>query len=76
MRIEARSYAYLRKYTARLPGGDLEVPEGATVEFVLNFLDVPEDLKKILLVNGRHVTENRVLSPGDVLVFYPVLEGG
>jgi sulfur-carrier protein len=77
MRVTVRSYATMRKYTAHLPeGGELQVPDGSTVEDVLHLLKVPPDAGKILLVNGRPSSEDRVLQPEDLFVFFPPLEGG
>ncbi len=77
MVISVRSYAFMRKYTTHLQNhGELCVPEQATVGDVLQHLGVPSDAKKIILVNGRPAQPDRVLRSGDLLVFYPVLEGG
>ena len=77
MIIYARSQGFPRKYTAHLPGnGEIEVPEGATVKAVFDRLGVPEGEKKVIFVNGRHRTVQHILNPGDVLVFFPPLEGG
>lgn len=67
----------MRKYTAHLQNdGELSVPEQSTVGDVLHHLGVPSDAKKIIQVNGRAAKEDRLLQPGDLLVFYPLLEGG
>ena len=77
MVIRVRSYAFMRKYTAHLPNdGELSILPESTVGDVLLHLRVPRESKKILLVNGRPARPDRVLQPGDLLVFYPVLEGG
>ena len=77
MRVRAQGYVYMRKFTAHLEnGGELEIPPGSTVDFVLTHLDVPRDTPKIVLVNGRHAALSQVLQAGDLLVFYPPLEGG
>lgn len=76
MKIQVRSYAYFRKHTAHLEGGQMEVPEGTTTDDILNLLNVPPQTPRIVLVNGRACQESRTLQPGDLLVFYPLLEGG
>lgn len=77
MRIRARSYATMRMLTAHLGnGGELEIPAGSTPDFVLTHLNAPRDTPKIVLVNGRHAALSQVLQDGDLLVFYPLLEGG
>lgn len=77
MIINVRSYAFMRRYTAHLDNaGELDVPEQSSVADVLRHLGVPPEVKKIVLVNGRAVPPDRVLEQGDLLVFYPLLEGG
>lgn len=77
MVIKVRSYAFMRKYTAHLENdGELHVPEQATIGEVLQHLGVPQSAKKIILVNGRPALPARILQAHDLLVFYPVLEGG
>ena len=77
MVINVRSYAFMRKYTAHLQNdGELDVPEESTVGDVLHHLGAPSEAKKIILVNGRAAKEDRILQAGDLLVFYPLLEGG
>ena len=77
MVIKVKSYAFMRKYTVDLPtGGELDVPEGTTVDSVLKQLKVPSQSKKVIFVNGRHRSEDYVLQPGDIFVFFLPLEGG
>ncbi len=76
MKIQVRSYADLRSYTARLPGGKLEIEVGSTISDVLDYLDVPDRVPRIILVNGRYAQPDQVLQPGDLLVFFPPLDGG
>lgn len=77
MIIKVKGYANMKKYTAHLPSeGDLEVPEGATVNAVFRKLNVPQELKKLIIVNGRHKRGDYVLRTGDMLIFFPPLEGG
>lgn len=75
MKITVRGFATLRRYTAHLPRGLMEVPEGATVEDVFNLLGVPAS-KKIVLVNGRSKAPDGRLESGDQLVFFPPMAGG
>ena len=77
MIIKVKGYANMRKYTAHLPSdGDLKIPEGTKVSDVLKQLNVPPELKKLIIVNGQHKPINHILKPGDLLVFFPPLEGG
>ncbi len=77
MLIKVKSYVTMRKYTAHLDTeGDLEIPEGTTVDAVLKQLKVPSESEKLIIVNGRHQTNDYVLQPGDDLVFFPPVAGG
>jgi len=77
MLIKIKGHADMRRYTAHLSSdGDLEIPEGTTIATVLEMLKVPSELKKILIVNGRHSAYDYILKPGDTLAFFPPLEGG
>jgi len=46
------------------------------VSGLMKRLGIPIGLKKIILVNGRHRSEDHVLLDGDTVVFFPPLEGG
>lgn len=77
MVIHVESHADMSKYTAHLgPKGDLDVPEGSTVKDVLAMLQVPQDQKTIVIVNGRGRSLDHTLQSGDKMVFFPPLEGG
>jgi molybdopterin converting factor small subunit len=39
-------------------------------------LRVPEDLAKIVLVNGQHASEDSFLTDGDIVTVFPPLIGG
>ncbi len=74
-----RLFANLARY---LPGGDrgasaaLEVPEGTTVQELVGRLAIPEDLPRLLLVNGRDAAPEHPLDPGDIVSILPPLVGG
>jgi sulfur carrier protein ThiS len=77
MNITVKSYASMKKYLAGLPpDGALDIREGSPVGAVLKQLGVPPEVKKVVLVNGRHCSQQCVLRAGDILVFFPPLEGG
>ena len=77
MLIHVKSFAHMRRYTAHLPqDGALEVSEGMTVAQVLDLLGVPSETSKLIFVNGRPQSGGHVLGTGDLLVFFPPLEGG
>jgi molybdopterin converting factor small subunit len=77
MEIEVKGYASMGTYTSRLGHENrFDVPEGSTIGDLFRQLGVPRDLKKVVIVNGRHQTDEYVLAPEDVVVFFPPLEGG
>jgi molybdopterin converting factor small subunit len=79
MEIEVRLFATLRDY---LPPGSsqfsckLQVKSNDTVGDILKKLNLPDEMPKIILVNGVHSTLERVLKRGDVLSVFPPVAGG
>ncbi len=79
MEIEVKLFATLRDY---LPKGSgqfscrVEVDSADTVRDVLEKLEIPEDMPKIILVNGVHSNLDRVLQYGDILSVFPPVAGG
>jgi sulfur-carrier protein len=55
---------------------EAEVGAPETVRGLLNVLSLPEDLPRIVLVNGRQATEDSSLSAGDTVSIFPPLIGG
>jgi len=79
MEIEVKLFATLRDY---LPKGSdrfsckLEVDEPARVQDILSRLKIPEEMPKIILVNGVHGKKDQILKDGDVLSVFPPVAGG
>jgi molybdopterin synthase sulfur carrier subunit len=79
MEIEVKLFATLRDY---LPKGSgqfsckVEIDSADTVRDVLEKLNIPEAMPKIILVNGVHSNLDRVLKFGDVLSVFPPVAGG
>ena len=79
MEIEVKLFATLRDY---LPKGSgqfsckVEIDSADTVRDVLEKLKIPEEMPKIILVNGVHSNLDRVLKFGDVLSVFPPVAGG
>jgi molybdopterin converting factor small subunit len=87
MWIKLRLFASLRD---RLPGdrrvhrgrGDLELPAGASLQDLLDRLDIEPRLAQMVLVNGdqtpRGTTARRAipLSEGDTIAIFPPVAGG
>lgn len=77
MNIEVKLYFHLQRYS---PSGEsafeMEFPRGSTPAHVLTVLGLPEEVPKVILVNGRPAGLDTPLSLGDRLVIFPPLEGG
>ena len=80
MTITVISYIPLDDPTvAFLPGESfsMEVREGTTLdEFTARFFSRTKDQIGVMAVNGALASEGTVLSPGDAVELYPLLEGG
>ena len=79
MKVEVRLFSTL---AAHLPvGGEgntaiIEVPQGSTVDQVTRRLGIPDEMPRILLVNGRDADPADPLHEGDSLSVFPPLAGG
>jgi molybdopterin converting factor small subunit len=79
MEIEVKLFATLRDY---LPKGSdrfsckMEVHDHIQVQDILSKLKIPEDMPKIILVNGVHGKKEQILKAGDVLSIFPPVAGG
>ena len=79
MEIEVKLFATLRDY---LPEGSSRFSckmkiEGSTrVQDILTNLKIPEEMPKIILVNGIHGKKEQILKDGDVLSVFPPVAGG
>jgi sulfur carrier protein len=79
MEIEVKLFATLRDY---LPKGSgrfsckMEVDDQTQVRQILTRLNIPEEMPKIILVNGVHGKKEQVLKEGDVLSIFPPVAGG
>ena len=79
MEIEVKLFATLRDY---LPKGSsrfsckMEIDGQTQVQDILSSLKIPEEIPKILLVNGVHAKKEQILKEGDVLSIFPPVAGG
>ena len=79
MEVEVRLFANLADYgPPGAPGGAarLELPDGATVGDLLRRLRIPDEVPRLLLVNGRDVDPAATLHAGDAVDVLPPLVGG
>jgi len=79
MEIEVKLFATLRDY---LPQGSsrfsckMGINSHTRVQDVLSKLKIPEEMPKIILVNGVHGKNDQILKNGDVLSVFPPVAGG
>ena len=79
MEIEVKLFAMLRDY---LPKGScrfsckMEVDRQIRVQDIISRLKIPEEMPKIILVNGIHGKKDQILEEGDVLSIFPPVAGG
>ena len=83
MIIKVKLFAVLR---SKLPPGsngeevDLELPDGATAQDIIERLDVPEELAHLVMIDGYHVLPRerarRQLRAGEVVAIFPPIAGG
>ena len=79
MEIEVKLFATLRDY---LPEGSsrfsckMEIDSHTRVQDILSKLKMPEEMPKIILVNGIHGKKDQTLKDGDVLSVFPPVAGG
>lgn len=79
MQIEIKLFATLRDY---LPKGSdrfsckMEIGEKTKIRDILEKLGIPEDIPKIILLNGIHGKKEEILKEGDVLSIFPPVAGG
>jgi molybdopterin converting factor small subunit len=77
--VTVRLFATFRDFLpqrALRSGLRMDVPEAETVQGLLKALQVPDDVPRLLLINGRYVSEGSLLADGDVVSVFPPLIGG
>jgi molybdopterin synthase sulfur carrier subunit len=77
--VTVRLFATFRDFLpqhAMRSGLQMDVHEHDTVQALMKALGVPDDLPKIILVNGQHASENSLLTDGDIVSVFPPLIGG
>jgi sulfur carrier protein ThiS len=77
--VQVKPFATLRRHFPELGIGEalsVRVPGDATVEQLLNKLDLPDDHVKVVFVNGTVRTRGHPLSEGDEVGIFPPVGGG
>jgi sulfur carrier protein len=79
MEIEVKLFATLRDY---LPKGSgrfsckVEIDDHSRIQDILTKLHLPEEMPKIILINGVHGKKEQILKEGDVVSIFPPVAGG
>lgn len=77
MKISLKLYTVLKDYLPEnLDKGTLEIPADAKVSDVITLLNIPQDLPKIILINGIQKSPASDLREGDELNIFPPISGG
>jgi molybdopterin converting factor small subunit len=75
IRLFATFRDFLPQHAIR-SGWQMDVHEHDTVQSLMQALGVPDDLPRIVLVNGQHASEDSLLTDGDIVSVFPPLIGG
>ncbi len=80
MRIRLKYFASVRELVGTTEG-EIELPEGSTVEDMLEtvkrYYERLRDLERILVaVNGEYVNPRTLLVDGDIAALFPPVSGG
>ncbi len=77
MKIKVQLFAFLRKYAPdETDAFEVSLAKGGTIKTLLAAIGIPTEENKLILVNGRHATEDTPLNDGDTVDFLTPIEGG
>ena len=78
MKITLKLYATLREHLNDHHNGASKIilHEQSTVKDVFKAYKIPEDIPKIILINGLQKSEDDILHDGDILSVFPPIAGG
>ncbi len=74
MQVKVKLFASLKD--GRFETGCVKLPEGSTVQAVLEIAGIPQDDVSIIFVNNLHAGFDRRLMEGDTVCFFPPIGGG
>lgn len=78
MHVQVRLFSRFREHLPPEARGEatIELPDGATVEDLLNHLGIQRRVKLISVNGERESDRDRVLCDGDSLRVFPIVVGG
>ena len=77
MNITLKLYTVLIEYLPEdLKDNILSIPDNSKVVAVINMLKIPDEVPKIILINGAQKKPESKLSDGDELSMFPPISGG
>ena len=79
MQVKVKLFATLRDYLPKDSDGRsclMDIDEKTTIEQIIATFNIPEEIPKIILVNGLNGTMDQTLKAGDELSIFPPVAGG
>ncbi len=79
MKVQVKLYASLSRYSNGLFSGtpfEVELPDGETLQHLVDLLKLPPEETKVLFVNGLIEPLETRLAEGDVVGIFPPIAGG
>lgn len=80
MKVTVKLFSVLRKYlppNAKESSFELEIKSGSKVIDVLNKTNIPIDLPRIILINGKACYNlEESINDNDIISFFPPMAGG
>ena len=78
MTVTVKLFASFRQFFPKNPGGVLflKPDTNQTVSDVINQIDLPHDIPKIIFVNGVIRGQDTRVGPGDTISIFPHIAGG
>lgn len=77
MKIKVSLFANLKKYAQDgKTDFNVDLPPGATLDTLIQAIKVPDEVKRVALVNGRHAKNESRLAEGDTVTVFPPFTGG
>ena len=79
MKVEVNLYATLKQYMKNeilSKSSAIDLEDGLCVKDIIQKLQIPADLVKLIFINGVHAKRDTILKDGDRLGLFPPVGGG